>query len=67
MKQTKPEPKLTPRLGPATNVRPAGAHKNVYRPEDNRVAVKAALRRGDYEQSDGTLPSDDAFDRTTTS
>ena len=37
------EPNLVPRLGPATNLRPAGAHegKKLY----DRKKIKAVLRR----------------------
>ena len=45
MKRKRRKPKITPRLGPPQNLRPAGAHepKNRY----NRKRRKAALERYD--------------------
>ena len=40
-KKTKPKP--VPRLGPATNLRPAGPHVDKRR--ESRAQVKAALRK----------------------
>ena len=36
---------LVPRLGPPTNIRPAGAHEDKRR--EKRATVKAALRRAE--------------------
>lgn len=41
----KPKPKPVPRLGPPTNLRPAGVHKEKGR--ESRAEVKAALRKAD--------------------
>ncbi len=42
-KKKRRKPGLVPRLGPATNLRPAGAHEALKR--YNRRRMKAALRR----------------------
>jgi hypothetical protein len=44
-------PKLVPRLGPATNLRPAGTHESIQR--YNRKKAKAALRQ---EIAEGGFP-----------
>ncbi|MEO6834300.1 MAG: hypothetical protein ABI231_00095 [Candidatus Tumulicola sp.] len=41
-RRRKPQ-KLVPRLGPATNLRPAGAHESIKR--YNRKKLKTALRQ----------------------
>ena len=42
-KKKRRKPGLVPRLGPATNLRPGGAHESLKR--YNRRRMKAALRR----------------------
>lgn len=42
-KRKRRKPNLVPRLGPPTNLRPAGAHESLRR--YNRRRMKAALRR----------------------
>lgn len=46
-KRRRKTPTLVPRLGPATNLRPAGAHESIKR--YNRKKLKAALRREEDE------------------
>ena len=45
MKRKRRKPALMPRLGPAQNLRPAGAHETIKR--YNRKRAKAALKRYD--------------------
>jgi hypothetical protein len=48
-------PKLVPRLGPASNLRPAGAHKNKKLYDRNKI--KAVLRREAESGFDATEPA----------
>jgi hypothetical protein len=57
-KKRKVAPKVVPRLGPATNLRPAGAHESakLY----DRKKLKAALRRDDERGFDDSRQASDA-------
>jgi hypothetical protein len=50
-KRRRKTPRIVPRMGPATNIRPAGAHESVKR--YNRKRLKTQLRR-EYETESET-------------
>lgn len=44
------KPKLVPRLGPATNLRPAGAHESEkrYDRKKEKIALRQEIAEGDF-------------------
>lgn len=48
-KYARPALRLTPRRGPATNLRPAGAHRSKKDP--SRQQVRQGLKKEDYESN----------------
>ena len=49
-KKRRLKPRLVPRLGPATNLRPAGAHESLklYNRNHEKVALRREIAQGDF-------------------